>query len=92
MANKKSYLEIYNGRKGEPNEYFELRMVDHGINLVAQKSQPARSNPLWFTYIVKRDNQGMGGIRPVEVYKEGEEANKALETMYHTIIQYLSIL
>jgi len=78
-------LKVYHGRKGEPNEYIEIKMIDENINLVAQKLQPARSNTLWLTFIVGRGSNCP--VRAVEVFKEDEFelAKRSLETMYYTL-------
>jgi len=93
MPNKHKSRNMVHGRKGELNEYYQIDLNDHGLVLIAQKTQPARMNATWFTYIAHKNSSGMGGIRCVEAFEgdDPKEAIKALETMQYTIVQFLTL-
>jgi len=76
---------IVHGRKGGPQEYYELKIKALNINLVAQKNHIDE----WITYILQ---PGAGGaVRTVEFFEDPKEARRSLLTLAHGITQYLTM-
>lgn len=74
-------MDMTHGRKGQHNEYFEIRLDDPCMNVVAQKS-----GEVWITYIVEREKDG--SVRTVEVFDDEEKSKTALTTMAYTLTQF----
>ena len=79
-------MEITHGRQGEYNEYLEIKLLKPRVTVLAQKN--SADDDFWVTYIVWPGKNAP--VRKIEYFDRSEDARRAIETMAHTVTQFVN--
>jgi len=72
-------MKIIQGCIGKPNEFIESETFDKKWKIVCQKTLDH-----WVSYLVEKGKAGQ--VISIEVYSSSEDARKAIDTIWNTLI------